>query len=150
MIKGTGRAILAIVLTALFGGSAAAQSSASGDLRDAIVSAAGAGWKVEAHLADSTFHRGKITSVMDSSFVIGRLAPIDNDSVIALYRVDRDNTGMLIVGGLGAAVGLFIMGVSSQDAPCASCGMGLYALAGLGAVLGAFISGDHMEVLWRK
>ena len=142
--------IVAMVLAGLYAGAAGAQQSQAADVRSAIVSAASAGWRVEAHLSDSTIYRGSITSVTDSTFVIARSEPIRNADVSALYRVHRDNTGMLVVGGLGAAVGLFILGLSSQDSPCASCGAGLYALAGLGAVLGAFISGDNLEVIWRR
>src|SRR5688572_31869011 len=141
--------ILAIVLTAMFAGSAGAQQPQAADVRSVIVSAASAGWRVEAHLSDSTIYRGNIRSVTDSTFVVGGSAPISNASVSALYRVHRNNTGMLVLGGVGAAVGLFFLGMSSPDSPCPSCGLGLYALAGLGAMLGAFVSGDHMEILWR-
>ena len=144
------RGIMAMLFTASFAASAGAQQSQAPDLRSALITAVNAGWNVQAVFADSTYYRGKISSVTDSTFFVGRFGPISNASVNALYRVHRNDTGMLIVGGLGAAIGLIFLGFSSADSPCQSCGAGVYALAGLGAIVGAFASGDNLEVLWRN
>jgi hypothetical protein len=143
--------IVATVITVSFAPAAAAQQSGPApDLRSAMITAVNGGWNVQAVLADSTYYRGRISSVTDSTFLVGRFGPISNGSVTALYRVHRNDTGMLIVGGLGAAIGLVLLGFSGPDSPCQSCGAGVYALAGLGAILGAFASGDNLELIWQK
>ena len=145
------RGIMAMLFTGLFAASAGAQQSQQApDLRSALITAVNAGWNVQAVFADSTYDRGKINSVTDSTFGVGRFGPISNASVTALYRVHRNDTGLLIVGGIGAAIGLIFLGFSGPDSPCQSCGAGVYALAGLGAVIGAFASGSNLEVLWRN